>query len=323
MTHQGEQETSSDDAATSSLEGLGITVIDLNFQDTTRVIAAYLVECGDELILIESGPSTCLDWLAHGVTAAGYDLGDITRIIVTHIHLDHSGSAGVIVRQHPHVRISVHPVGAPHLVDPTRLVRSAARIYGDEMERLWGEIAAVPNDRVDVLEDGGLVIAGNRRFRTVFTPGHASHHVAIYDEDSRTLFTGDAGGVRMPGSRYVAAPMPPPELDPPAWAASIDTMRAFAPERVALTHFGVYEDASWHLDRVIPRVHELVALGESAGDAISDTGAIAREVDALQRGYLGDAATGLMMRRLNLANPDLLAAMGLERYLRKRSERAM
>jgi glyoxylase-like metal-dependent hydrolase (beta-lactamase superfamily II) len=298
----------------------GISVIDLGFLDTDRVIAAYLVEAGDELALIETGPSTTLANLEQGIASAGYDLRDVNRIIVTHIHLDHSGGAGSIVRKHPGIRVSVHPVGAPHLVEPSRLVRSAARIYGDDMERLWGEIVGVPEAQVDVMEDGKSLTVGNRKLRVAFTPGHASHHVVLFDEDSGTLFTGDTGGVRIPGTRYVGAPIPPPELDPAGWENSMATMRGFGAQRVALTHFGVFENADEHLAQVIPRVHELVALGEAAGPEIADTTAMAAKLDAFQRQKLGDEMTEGIVHRLNLANPDLLGAMGLERYLRKRAE---
>ncbi|MBA2470584.1 MAG: MBL fold metallo-hydrolase [Chloroflexia bacterium] len=308
------------DSLETRLKADGFSVIDLGFLDTSHVIAAYLVDVGSQLALIETGPSTCLDNLERGITAAGYDLRDVNRIIVTHIHLDHSGAAGVIARKYPNVRVSVHPVGAPHLIEPERLVRSAARIYGDDMDRLWGEIAGVPEDRVDLLRDGETLAVGKRSLRIAFTPGHASHHAVIFDEQSRTLFAGDTGGIRMPGSDFVAAPIPPPEFDPEAWEGSIATMRALAPARIALTHFGVYEDPAWHLDQVMPRVRELVAMGEAAGDEISDTTAMTRRFDAFQRRKIGDAATDLMMRRLNLANPDVLAAMGLERYLSKRGE---
>ncbi len=307
-------------APATRLKSYGISVIDLGFLDTGQVIAAYLIDAGSDLALVETGPSTCLPNLEAGIAAAGYDLGDVTRIIVTHIHLDHAGAAGVIARRYPRARFSVHPVGAPHLVDPGRLERSAARIYGADMERLWGELAGVPEDRVDVLADGGALTVGDRRLGLAFTPGHASHHAVIFDERSRTLFCGDAGGVRMPGSEFIAAPIPPPELDPEAWEASIATMQSFAPERIALTHFGVYEDPAWHLDQVMPRIRELIAMGEAAGSEISDTESMTRKFDALQRQKLGDGATDLMIRRLNLANPDKLAAMGLERYLRKRGE---
>ncbi len=311
-----------DEALTGQLKADGISVIDLGFLDIDQVIAAYLVESGPELALIETGPTTTLANLEQGVASAGYDLRDVNRIIVTHIHLDHSGGAGAIVRKYPQIRVAVHPVGASHLVEPSRLVRSAGRIYGGDMERLWGEIVGVPEAQVDVLEDGKSLSVGNRRFRVAFTPGHASHHVVLFDEDSGTLFTGDTGGVRMPGSEYVGAPIPPPELDPPGWATSIATMRAFGAQRVALTHFGVFENADDHLAQVIPRVNELIALGEAAGPEISDTVAMASKVDAFQREKLGDEATEEMVHRLNLANPDLLAAMGLERYLRKRAEAA-
>lgn len=320
---QSETPGAPDDDLEIRLKRDGITVLDLQFLDTDKVIAAYLVEAGHELALIETGPTTTLDKLKEGVANSGYDLGDITRIIVTHIHLDHSGAVGVIVREHPEVRVAVHPIGAPHLVDPGRLVRSARRIYGDDMERLWGEIVGAPAEQVDILADGESLQVGNRAIVVAFTPGHASHHVVLFDVESGTLFTGDSGGVRMPGSNFVAAPIPPPEFDPPAWEASIARMRTFGAQRLAPTHFGIYEDVEAHLDQVIPLIHELIALGEAVGPELAETTAMAARLDAFQRRKLGDEATDAMLRRLNLANPDVLAAMGLERYLRKRNETSL
>lgn len=306
----------------------GLFLIDLDFQGYAGAVAAYLfVEPASpdsrgapDLTLIETGPGSTLPALRAGLATLGYEPAQLTRILVTHIHLDHAGAAGTLMREAPHARFYVHPLGAPHMNDPSKLIASAARIYGDDMDRLWGEIAGVPEDRVDLLRDGETLAVGKRSLRIAFTPGHASHHAVIFDEQSRTLFAGDTGGIRMPGSDFVAAPIPPPEFDPEAWEGSIATMRALAPARIALTHFGVYEDSAWHLDQVMPRVRELVAMGEAAGDEISDTTAMTRRFDAFQRRKIGDAATDLMMRRLNLANPDVLAAMGLERYLRKRGE---
>lgn len=312
-------DTTAQDLA-SRLKHDGITVIDLGFLGTDKVIAAYLIESGNELTLIETGPTTTLPNLKSGIAHAGYNFGDITRIVVTHIHLDHSGAAGVILKDHPAIRVAVHPVGAPHLIDPERLLRSASRIYGDDMERLWGEIVGVPEGQVDSMHDGESLQVGNRTFTVAFTPGHASHHVVVFDEQSGTLFTGDTGGVRIPGSDYVAAPIPPPELDPPAWEASIARMRAFGARQLALTHFGIYDDVDAHLDHMVPRIRELIALGEAAGPEIADTTAMAARFDAFQRHKLGDEATETMMKRLNLANPDRLAAMGMERYLRKKNE---
>lgn len=300
--------------------GDGIHLIDLRFQGVDGVIAAYLVECGDALALIETGPTTTLSALEDGVAAAGFSLEDLTHVMVTHIHLDHSGAAGVLVRDRPGIEVLVHPVGAPHLIDPAKLVSSAGRIYGEDMERLWGEIAGVPEVQVTTFGDGEAFTIGDRSFRAAFTRGHASHHVVIHDERSGTLFTGDTGGVRVPGTSYVAAPIPPPELDPEAWLVSLEVIRGFAPRHLALTHFGFYADVDAHLDQIAPRLEQLVALGEAAGEILQDTGAMAARLDEFQRARLGAEASDEVIRRLNLANPDLLGAMGLQRYLRKRNE---
>lgn len=306
--------------STPSLMASGITTIDLRFLEVDGVIAAYLIDCGDQFALIETGPATTLDRLTAEVQDAGARWDDVSTIIVTHIHLDHSGAAGVILREHPHLRVLVHPVGAPHLVAPERLVRSAARIYGEDMDRLWGEIAGIPERSVQTVADGETIPVGNRSFRIAHTPGHASHHVVILDETTGTLFTGDTGGVRVPGSTYVGAPIPPPEFDPDGWRVSLARMRDLGPTRLALTHFGIHDDVERHLGEIEPRLDELVALGEAAGETIADLDEMTRRMDAFQRAHLGPDGTGDVIRRLNLANPDLLGAMGLERYFRKRRE---
>lgn len=297
----------------------GVTVIDLEFLGAPGVIAAYLLDAGDTSILIETGPSTSLPALERGLREAGRSFEDIGHIIVTHIHLDHSGAAGVILRDNPRIRVHVHPAGAPHLIDPERLVRSAGRIYGDDMERLWGEVAGISEERVSVLEDDSTITLGNRTLRIAHTSGHASHHLVILDERTGTLFTGDVGGVRAPGTDYVAVPIPPPEVDPPAWEISVDRMRSLKPARIAPTHFGVCDDVDAHLSQILPRLAELVAIGENAGDKLADTGEMTRRVAAYQRDALGGEATPEVLCQLNLANPDLLGALGLQRYLRKRS----
>ncbi|HYI24221.1 MAG TPA: MBL fold metallo-hydrolase, partial [Thermomicrobiales bacterium] len=257
-------------SGTNSQVDNGIDIIDLDFLGVDGVIASYLIDCGDQLAVVETGPTSTLPALAAGIERRGASWDDVSTIVVTHIHLDHSGAAGVIVRDHPHIRVLVHPVGAPHLVAPERLVRSAARIYGDDMARLWGEIDGMPEERVRTVTDGERISIGNRSFRFAHTLGHATHHMVILDERSGTLFTGDTGGVRVPGSDYVAAPIPPPEFDPDGWRASLAIMRDLAPSRLALTHFGIQGDVERHLGEIEPRLNELVALGEESGDTISD-----------------------------------------------------
>jgi glyoxylase-like metal-dependent hydrolase (beta-lactamase superfamily II) len=296
----------------------GITVIDLEFLGTPGVISAFLLDAGDTSILIETGPTTSVPALERGLKRAGRSFEDIGHIIVTHIHLDHSGAAGVILREYPQIQVHVHPAGTPHLIDPERLVRSAARIYGDDMDRLWGEIVGMPEERVSTLDDDATITLGNRSLRIAYTSGHASHHVVILDEMTGTLFTGDVGGVRVPGTSYVAVPIPPPEVDPPAWNISVERMRSLKPARIAPTHFGVHDDVDAHFAQILPRLAELVAIGENAGDDLTDTEEMTRRITAYQRESLGSEASPEVLGQLNLANPDLLGALGLQRYLRKR-----
>jgi len=298
----------------------GIVLLDLNFMDTPGVIASYLLVGNDELTLVESGPATTRAHLERGLRDAGFSLDDVSRIIITHIHLDHSGAAGAILRDHPHMRLGVHPFGAPHMVDPSRLLASAGRIYEDRMDQLFGEVIEVPEDRLDLLIDGEVVYASGRSLRMLFTPGHASHHVAIFDEMTGTLFTGDAGGVRVQGYGFIAPPTPPPEFAPDLWADTIQTLRHTRPARLALTHFGFFDDVDSHLDRVMPALESAVAIARetlSGGGELSDL--TARLLD-FERENLAGTDAGRTIRQLELASPTYVSAMGLQRYLRKQGE---
>lgn len=299
----------------------GIELIDLGFMDTPGVIAAYLIAGDDELTLIESGPASTRAHLESGIRIAGYSLGDVSRIVITHIHLDHGGAAGAIMRDHPRIRLSVHPLGAPHMVDPARLINSAGRIYGDRMALLFGEIVGVPEDRIDYLADREVVQMSGHPLRMVFTPGHAAHHVAILDEITRTLFTGDVGGVRVPGSGFVAPPTPPPEFAPDQWRDSIEILRSTQPARLALTHFGFVDDVDSHLDRLMPGVESAIAIAREslAGDGNLET-LTARLLD-FERDSIDASVRSRALEQLELASPSYVSAMGLQRYLRKRAER--
>lgn len=224
--------------------------IDHKFRGVDGAIASYLLP-GDELTLIEAGPGSTTDALLEGIRSAGLDPRSITRLLVTHIHLDHAGGAGGLLRHLPDAQVFVHPKGAKHLIDPSKLIASAQRIYGDEMQMLWGEIVPVPEERVVVVNDGEM-IGG---LRAIDTPGHAVHHHSYYDAGTGTVFTGDVAGVRLDATRYVRPPTPPPELDLNAWATSVERLRALAPRRLCLTHFGEYDDVEWHLDDLMARLN--------------------------------------------------------------------
>src|SRR5580765_6555074 len=217
--------------------------IDLLHLGREHVIASYLLDTTDGPALLDCGPTTCVDALEGGLAAHGLALTDIRHLLLTHIHLDHAGATGVLVRKHPGLQVHVSPVGAPHLVEPERLEKSARRLYGDTFDSLWGELAPVPAENVHPL-DGAVV--GLDSFPT---PGHASHHVCYLDPDG-TLYAGDACGVRVLPGRSVMPPTPPPDTDIEVWEATLDEIGRRDPDRLALIHFGVADDVARHLDEL-------------------------------------------------------------------------
>lgn len=223
----------------------GLSWLDLRFQGRGSVIASGIVESPAGVAIVDPGPTSCLETLELGLNARGISWSDVRYLLLTHIHLDHAGATGTIVRAHPHIRVYVHERGAQHLVDPTRLLDSATRVYGDQMDRLWGEFAAVPVDRVTSLVGGERVEAAGRVFEVAYTPGHASHHVSYFDSSSGVAFVGDTAGVRVDGG-YVLPPTPPPDIDLEAWAVSIDRILAWSPSTLFLTHFGPTQDVRDH-----------------------------------------------------------------------------
>ncbi len=205
-----------------------------------RAIGVYLLETQDGPALFDCGPASCLDGLEARLRERGLALTDLRHLLLSHIHLDHAGAAGVLVRRHPALRVHVSEVGAPHLVDPSRLERSARRLYGDAFDGLWGELAPIPEGNVEVA--GGRVLD----LDCFPTPGHASHHVCYLTAEG-TLLAGDAAGVRIDPASFVAPPCPPPEFDLAAWERTLDEIERREPARLALIHFGVFEDLEYHL----------------------------------------------------------------------------
>ena len=297
----------------------GVWMIDLGFQGRRGVVAAFLLAGGDELALIETGPASTLPALRAGIWAAGFDPARLTRLLVTHIHLDHSGAAGVLTRDLPDVVVHVHPVGAPHLIDPSRLVASAGRLYGDRMDALWGEVAPIPAERIVALGDGETLSVAGRVLTAVFTPGHASHHVAYWDAVGGTAYTGDVGGVGMAGTGYVCPPAPPPDLDPEAWTTSVDRLRALGARRLVLTHGGPFADVGQHLDQLMPNLAELQELAAVALRGGADNAALTALIHDHMAAKLGNQGPDAL-EKLEWAAPSYLAAAGLTRLLVKRGD---
>lgn len=226
--------------------------LDLLHQGAERVIGSYVVETEDGPALVDCGPTTCVARLKAGLAERGLALQDLRHLLLSHIHLDHAGAAGVLVREHPALQVHLSGVGAPHLVDPSRLEASARRLYGDAFDDLWGELAPVPEANVNVVGDR---VVGLSCFPT---PGHASHHVCYLHEDG-TLYAGDAAGVRIQPHRTVLPPTPPPEFDLDAWLATLDEIGRRSPQRLALIHFGLADDVERHLDDLRGRLLAWVA----------------------------------------------------------------
>jgi glyoxylase-like metal-dependent hydrolase (beta-lactamase superfamily II) len=274
--------------------------IDLHFVGREHAIGVYLVETDDGPALFDCGPSSTLPALEAGLAARGLALDDVRHLLLSHIHLDHAGAAGAIVRAHPGLTVWVSEVGAPHLVDPSRLERSARRLYGDAFDVLWGELAAVPEANVRIAEGNVL---GWEAFPT---PGHAWHH-ASYLRDG-TLLAGDAAGVRMPGSDYVLPVSPPPDIDVEVWHATANAIRERAPDRLALIHFGVHDDVAGHLDRFDA---ELDLWARRVGDGME----LAEFVE------LAEAAAGAQVDDYDKVAPLWQCWQGLKRYWDKKRNR--
>lgn len=295
-----------------------LVLIDTGYCRVPNSIGVYLL-LGGRPALVETGPASTVEAVVSGVRAAGLEPGDLQAVAVTHIHLDHAGGAGALVQRFPHLEVYVHPVGAPHLVDPARLVVSARRLYGDELETLLGEPAPIPAGRVHELEDGEQVTLGSRRLRALDTPGHARHHLAFLDEASGDLFTGDAAGVALPGSRYVRPPTPPPELDVPTWIATLARLRDLRPQRLLLTHYGPHTWCEGLLAQMQQRLPAAVDLVRSALDAGLDEDAIVERLRADGAAAAADGPDG--PGHLELIMPSRLSALGLIRYVRTAASR--
>ena len=293
------------------MSGSTIHTIDLNFQGLKGSIAVYLIPYKDGAILVESGPGSTKAALQAGLAQYGLSPQDITDVLLTHIHLDHAGAAGWLSRQG--ARIHVHPNGAPHLLDPEKLLASAGRIYGDMMESLWGEFLSVPEERLSILEDGKPFEIADLTFLPVNTPGHANHHYAYIFED--ICFSGDIGGVRLAGIEHIRIPMPPPEFHLELWRESVSRLRMEKFSRIAPTHYGIYEDAEWHLqalDEALNVVDEWINRMMPSNPSLED---LRREFIAWTQQMSQEQ--GMDSSQVDLheaANPSFMSADGIRRY---------
>jgi glyoxylase-like metal-dependent hydrolase (beta-lactamase superfamily II) len=291
-----------------------VSTIDLNFQGRPLAIASYLIRHSSGVVLVESGPGSTLTKLQAGLTDLGFSLRDVTHVLLTHIHLDHAGAAGWLARQG--AEIIVHPVGAPHMLNPEKLLASATRIYGERMDTLWGEFLSVPQAKLRIVQDAEQIVVGDLKFTALDTPGHAEHHYAYAFED--LCFSGDVGGVRIPGFQYLRVPMPPPELHIGRWRASLERLRQLRFARIAPTHFGIYDDPEWQLKAVAAGLDsaegwlQRVMPGDPPIEELRASLTTWIEQEGRQVGLDADTS-----RAYELANPPGMSADGLQRYWKK------
>jgi glyoxylase-like metal-dependent hydrolase (beta-lactamase superfamily II) len=299
-----------------------ITTLDNLWMGRPRSIAAALLESDGHRAIVDPGPGSTLDAFRQNLQARGIGVGDLHAILLTHIHLDHAGATGALVRENPRLAVYVHKNGAPHVMDPSKLLASAQRLWPNDLQRLFGEVLPVPAENLRVLEGGETLTLGSRRLEVVYTPGHASHHVSYFDKKEGVAFVGDTTGVRIEGNSFVMPATPPPDIDLGIWDTSFAAILERKPARLFLTHFGYSDDPSEHIRLFRERLHRWAALAaENLRTAASDSAAMdgfmsATYAEISQHLPTGEANHYAFSAGLNLS------FLGLARYLRKHASAA-
>ncbi|NJN17990.1 MAG: MBL fold metallo-hydrolase [Oscillochloris sp.] len=296
----------------------GVATIDVHHLGRSQIISAFLLH-GDEPAIVDPGPASTLPALEAGLAEQQLALSDIRHILLTHIHLDHAGATGMIVARNPNVQVHVHTRGAPHLIDPSRLLASATQLYGDSMDRLWGRILPVPESAVETLDGGETLNLGTRTLRAYNAPGHAKHHLVYFDQRSGTAFIGDNGGVRLPNLAFTRPATPPPDINLEQWVETLDLIARLEPQWIALTHFGAYADVAFHLEDYRER---LLRWGEWVRRGIESGTDEATQIAAFEAAVAAEAESLDSDKRAILAQQTgamMLSWRGLARYWQKQN----
>lgn len=295
----------------------GLFLLDTQHMGYPGTIGVYLLPGpGGSFALVESGPASTVETLIAAIREAGFTPERLTSVLVTHIHLDHAGAAGILAQRYS-AEVYVHENGAGHLIDPSRLLSSAARIYGEGMQTLWGETVPLPQNLLRPVRDGETLAVLGHRLEVLYTPGHASHHVAYLLGKTR-LFTGDAAGIRLPGATTVRPALPPPEINLELWARSVQAMRQAGPEQLLQTHFGPAGDPETHFRELLERHRlwsEAILAGMNAGE---DDAALEARVATLSRdALLAEGAAEATIERHSVSSNDAMTVTGVKRYWHK------
>ena len=289
------------------------------FLGENEIIGSYLLAGQNELAIIDPGPGSMVESLLESIREAGFDPQEVTHILITHVHLDHAGSAGTLVRQLPKAQVYTHKKGAPHLLDTTKVVASASRIYGERMKLLWGEIESTPQERLSIIEGGDILNIAGRRLEVHYTPGHAIHHVVFFDVHSGELFAGDVAGVRLQDVDYVRPPTPPPDLDLEAWSDSISLVKSLRPDVLYIGHFGAIKNIAEHFDHLREKLYSWgeFVLG-AMGDGKEEAEIISMLIEHTKPELLRAARDTHAIERYEIATNYPMTVQGYMRYWRKK-----
>ncbi len=293
--------------------------ISLPFQNVHGIVGSYLLTGKNDLVILDPGPASMTEALLAGIREVGFDPEAVTHLLVTHVHLDHAGAVGSLVRRLPMAHVYAHSKGAPHLLDSSKVMASASRVFGEQMNLLWGEIEPTPQERLQIVEGGGILELAGRCLEVYYAPGHAVHHIIFFDPHTGELFAGDAAGIRLKGINYVRPSTPPPDLDLEAWSESIDLMKRLHPSVLYIGHFGVVRNPAQHLDQLREK---LFAWGDYVLRAMlegQEEAEIAGKLFAqLQPELLEAAIDPSLLERKDITTNYPMVVRGYMRYWRKR-----
>ena len=299
-----------------------ITTIDDNWVGRARSIATALVESDGHRAIVDPGPGSTLDTLRKQLRAHGVSVNELEAILLTHIHLDHAGATGALVRENPKLAVYVHKLGAPHMIDPSKLLASAARLWPNDLRQLFGEALPVPADNLRILEGGEMIALGPRKIAVAYTPGHASHHVSYFENREGVAFVGDTAGIRIEGHSYVMPATPPPDIDLENWESSFATILERKPTRLFLTHFGFSENPPAHIAQFRERLHRWMAITEEIlHSARNDAAAMERFMSTMRAEIAQHLPAEEVEQYVRTAGLNL-SFLGLARHARKRAQAA-
>jgi glyoxylase-like metal-dependent hydrolase (beta-lactamase superfamily II) len=296
-----------------------LQIVDLHWTGRPRSIASALLDLDGVRVLVDPGPQSTLPRLRAHLESRGLSVHDLAAILLTHIHLDHAGATGSLVRENPRLSVYVHEFGAPHMADPSRLLASAGKLYGADMQRLFGDFLPVPAENLHPLRGGETLSLGRGSFRVLYTPGHASHHVTYWDSDSSTAFVGDTAGICVEGDSFILPAVPPPDINLELWNRSLDDIASLRPSRLFLTHFGFSHDPQAHIARYRERLESWAALVRRLlGDGLPESEAARLFVESVSAEIAkthspADAEHYVFNGGLQLS------WLGLARYIRKQA----